>query len=33
MSLGNAAVSGHKQQPGRVEVSVLKNDLVNTAER
>jgi outer membrane protein OmpA-like peptidoglycan-associated protein len=25
MSLGNAAVSGHRQQPGRVEVSVLKN--------
>jgi outer membrane protein OmpA-like peptidoglycan-associated protein len=32
MSLGSAAVSGHKQA-GRVEVSVLKNDLVNTAER
>jgi outer membrane protein OmpA-like peptidoglycan-associated protein len=32
MSLGSAAVSGH-QQAGRVEVSVLKNDLVNTAER
>jgi outer membrane protein OmpA-like peptidoglycan-associated protein len=33
MSLGNAAVSGDKPEPGRVEVNVLKNDLVNTAER
>jgi outer membrane protein OmpA-like peptidoglycan-associated protein len=33
MSLGIAVVSGHKQHAGRVEVSVLKNDLVNAAER
>ena len=33
MSLGTDVVSGHKQQAGRVEVNVLKNDLVNTAER
>jgi outer membrane protein OmpA-like peptidoglycan-associated protein len=33
ISLGSAAISGQKQQAGRVEVSVLKNDLVNTAER
>ncbi len=33
MSLGIAVVSGHKQHAGRVEVSVFKNDLVNTAER
>jgi outer membrane protein OmpA-like peptidoglycan-associated protein len=34
MSLGNAALSGQKRvSGGRVEVSVLKNDLVNTAQR
>jgi outer membrane protein OmpA-like peptidoglycan-associated protein len=33
MSLGNEAISGQKQQAGRVEVSVLMNDLVNTAQR